>query len=649
MAEIEPKTREEKLWNGENIEPVTREEMYIKHIFDKTQTIPDHPITRKEMLMEKAGEGGGGDITIKQLTATENGTYSEEDTAYSPVIVNVPDVPPVLGELTVTENGTYTPPSGTDGYNEVNVSVQPKLETLTAIENDTYTPSSGKDGFSQVVVNVPPTPLDDLSVTENGTYNPTSGHGFDEVTVNVPLPDNAYLLKSAKDDVVSFSDGSDNFFRTLKAYIEPVQDLHGYDAPWVGGAGKNKCPVDKIATTPSDTFSLPAGSYTFSFRLIGTPKYSTSKMRLDDENDNNIVKIGVHGVSQNTYLDIQFTLSETTTVKVRNENITVDSSGYVADNIQIESGGSRTTFEPYSNECPISGWTSANVVDSGSDNWLNTSGTDTTNGYKYGYSLNTRGNTIENYIGFITEYSVVKPNQTYLLSGITGNAPSICIYDKSKNFIDGIKYDGRSSFTFDVPSNGYYVRASVPNAVASACQMNMGSTVKPYMPYELPTTYTIQFTDGSNPLTVYGGYVDVVSGVLVVDGILETIDPLKFQGTSGGGLGWIDFNDSYVESLQNNNVMCNKLGDMVGSGTGWTSTTPCIAFRADPHAFRLYGNSALFSSGGAYENTTIYYKLKTPFSIQLAPTQVKSLLGVNNVWADTGETEVEYFAKEVSA
>lgn len=94
MPELEPITREEKLWSGEDIEPVTREEMYIKHIFDKTQTIPSKPITRKEMLLEKAGEGGGSDVTIKQLSVTENGTYSEENTAYSPVIVNVP-APPI--------------------------------------------------------------------------------------------------------------------------------------------------------------------------------------------------------------------------------------------------------------------------------------------------------------------------------------------------------------------------------------------------------------------------------------------------------------------------------------------------------------------------------------------------------------------------
>ena len=90
MDNLTPITRAEKLWNGEDLEPLTREEMYIKRIFDKTQTIPDKPLTRKEILMEKAGEGGGGDVTIKQLSVTANGTYSEEGTAYSPVNVAVP-------------------------------------------------------------------------------------------------------------------------------------------------------------------------------------------------------------------------------------------------------------------------------------------------------------------------------------------------------------------------------------------------------------------------------------------------------------------------------------------------------------------------------------------------------------------------------
>ena len=100
--------------------------------------------------------------------------------------------PPVLDTLNVTENGTYTPPSGTDGYNEVNVDVPipvPVLDSLSVTENGTYTPPSGTDGYNEVNVDVPtPVPvLSSLSVTENGTYTPPTGtDGYNEVNVNIP-------------------------------------------------------------------------------------------------------------------------------------------------------------------------------------------------------------------------------------------------------------------------------------------------------------------------------------------------------------------------------------------------------------------------------------------------------------------------------
>jgi hypothetical protein len=87
MDDLTPVTRTERLLDGEDLTPTNREEMFIKRIYDKTQEIPE-PVNRKEYFLKKAGEAGG-DVTVVPLSVTENGTYSEEGKAYSPVTVEV--------------------------------------------------------------------------------------------------------------------------------------------------------------------------------------------------------------------------------------------------------------------------------------------------------------------------------------------------------------------------------------------------------------------------------------------------------------------------------------------------------------------------------------------------------------------------------
>lgn len=42
--------------------------------------------------------------------------------------------------------------------------------------------------------------------------------------------------------------------------------------------------------------------------------------------------------------------------------------------------------------------------------------------------------------------------------------------------------------------------------------------------------------------------------------------------------------------------------------------------------------------------TTVVYKIATPITYQFTPQEITSLLGANNVWADTGDSDVEYRA-----
>jgi hypothetical protein len=63
--------------------------------------------------------------------------------------------------------------------------------------------------------------------------------------------------------------------------------------------------------------------------------------------------------------------------------------------------------------------------------------------------------------------------------------------------------------------------------------------------------------------------------------------------------------------------------------------------------FMINGKAAKFAEASA-DPANIAFALSAGTTTLITPTQVKSLLGSNNVWADTGDiTDAEYFSKEV--
>ena len=83
------------------------------------QNFSDSPFAWNE-----ADGGSGSDVSVVSLSVNDNGTYTAPSgTAYSPVVVNVSDIPSVIEPLSITQNGTYTAPVGVDGYSPVTVNV----------------------------------------------------------------------------------------------------------------------------------------------------------------------------------------------------------------------------------------------------------------------------------------------------------------------------------------------------------------------------------------------------------------------------------------------------------------------------------------------------------------------------------------------
>ena len=115
-------------------------------------------------------------------------------------------------------------------------------------------------------------------------------------------------------------------------------------------------------------------------------------------------------------------------------------------------------------------------------------------------------------------------------------------------------------------------------------QAELGSTATAYEPYQ-GTTYDITFPTEAG--TVYGGTVDVVTGVL-------TVDRANIPSYNGETITepWLSSMDEYTP--------------------GATPTT----------------------------GAQVVYKLSTPLTYQLTPQTVAALVGQNYVWADTGDVTV---------
>lgn len=306
--------------------------------------------------------------------------------------------------------------------------------------------------------------------------------------------------------VVSFHAGASGLpLEKCVVQIEPVQDLHGYDHPWPAGGGKNllgfKIPNGSITTGGVTITQNNDGSITINGtsnarfawnqargvetfapqKLIAGTKYILSgsanrpqgqtyvQLIYKDDVTEEVVSI----VSQNATPE---SVTPTNNCTLANVYCTITNGvTFLNDKIypQFEIGTSASSYTPYSNICPITGWTGANVY------------------------------------------------------------------------------------------------------------------VSPTTDAEDGQTYTIAFPSEAG--TVYGGTLDAVSGVLVVD----RMNIASYNGETLPGK-WISDRDVYVEGA-----------------------TPMTGAQ-------------------------VVYELAEPITYHLTPTEITTLLGVNNIWSDAGDIEVKF-------
>ena len=337
---------------------------------------------------------------------------------------------------------------------------------------------------------------------------------------------------------IQFNTDLEETVTDMEVTLNPIQDLHGYDYPWVGGAGKNLFEAtessrvaDGVTFTVNDDGTVVAN---------GTPNVATRSAFLVGRytiTDNTVLINGCpSGGASNKYELMAFANNKAASDYGSGNNLSTFSvgdtvqilaivrAGYTANNLVFKpmirlATETDPTYEPYENLCPISGWDS-----------------------------------VEAY---------VSPTES--------------------------KEDG--------------------------------------------TTHTATFEE-----TVYGGTVDLVSGVLTIDRAMVTFDGSSDEKWfNNGTVGVYTPKASLpnVEAVWSGVTITSNQYTQVRSGEAptvngkfnWNTNMNALQFRNDDAL-----NATAFRTALANNPVQICYPLATPRTIQLDPQTINTLVGVNNVW-----------------
>jgi len=165
-----------------------------------------------------------------------------------------------------------------------------------------------------------------------------------------------------------------------------------------------------------------------------------------------------------------------------------------------------------------------------------------------------------------------------------------------------------------------------------------------------PTVHTIQI--GS---TVYGGEYDARTGVLTVThkgGIFDGSADENWQYHASSTSFYLENAFVVDNSFRTSNICtCNYLKEsqFILNSADMRDKPDNIFCNQDWwYSHRLWVKMTQFSDATTFKAylannpLVIVYPLSTPQTIQLPPCLIDTLEGVNNIWADTGDTTAQY-------
>ena len=502
------------------------------------------------------------------------------------------------------------------------------------------------------------------------------------------------IINTASGAIASFNDGAEDMpVKSLTVQIEPVQDLHGYDSPWPAGGGKNKFDKDRLSDISeyktlangyyyTDPITLlPNTTYIMvptSTENVGTDAYYVLYKNPDASDPDYLVitnPVVQYPVAAGVPTAIQFTTGATGVVRfgvVYSQSTSGPDQqalqAFMTVDYQIEEGSAATAWTPYSNECPISGRTGANVYGAGK-NLVPTIGSDRTNA-NVEYTVNSDGSVTAVGLANATSWWKIAdaslsnfiyiPAGTYKLSG--GKSSDEVLYligqyvdgeSIGNSTVTGGVYDTGSGLTFTLLKDAY---------INYQIQISSGHTVdETFYPMirnadDTDTTWkpcastTLPITFPSEAGTVYGGFLtineDGTGQIVVNNGISDMGNLAWAKNTTSSG-------QDYYFSATIANIMRNSPTSLCSIYK--ISNVSPSALHDFEISFRGGNGRSCFVKDSRYTEVTdfkanmsgaqLIYELAEPIVYNLTALEVlETLKGVNNVWSDTGAVEVTYRA-----
>ena len=465
-------------------------------------------------------------------------------------------------------------------------------------------------------------------------------------------------INTASGDIASFQTNLAMALQKLKIAFSASQDLHGYSKPWIGGAGKNKLPnLTSTVTSRTVTFTPQTDG---KIRVNGTAQGGNAVC--DVGRDTLVLPSGSYFVneSNSTYTVTvfkivggtatviksgggAFTLTETTSVFVRlaiPQNSTVTNLDVA---LQLESGSSPTSFEPYENICPITGFSQANVVRCGKNLFNKATAT-------VGKYINPNNQEITNALKTHSDIIKVKPSGTYYTSGYGGaNIYSVLALDENKKPIASY-YGGASKsapFTFTLTSAVHYVILNFNTDQLDSVIFTESASSVPYEPYH-GNTYLIPFGD-----TYYGCEIDVVHGKLrVVKSVYTVLGTETVQnflaGTNNNGYR-VAVNLPHSSPTTYSGLRSSALTNAaVMNSATWNINNFCVyndkLYMTVPNVCNTQNLALDYVTGMQFE-----YELATPIEVDIDSAIITALTGeVNQVYCDIPNSNVDLEYKVVN-